>query len=566
MRFIFIPVFLLVSLFSFSQDSLPEAYFINPLKIPISLSGSFGELRDNHFHSGLDIRTQQRIGLDVHASAPGYISRLKTGPFGYGNVLYIQHPNGYTTVYAHMEEFAPKIREYVRKRQYELKKHEIELYPQAHELPVDQGEFIGLSGNSGSSGGPHLHFEIRDAAQRPLNPFLFGMQTRDSKPPQVRGVFVYPQQEDAHANLSAQQQELHLTKIADGSYQAKTVEAFGELGFGINAMDYMDDSNFTHGIYQIQTCLNGEPQLEITFDQFSFANTRYINQYIDYYHYRDKKARIQKLFIEENNKVDMSIKMTQNKGLVNIKDSLDYKYEIYLKDFAGNLTYVKIPIRGMQADLEEIKPKPDKTTDFLAFADKPNVFDLEKYDVFVPKDALYEDTFLKLEEVSGGIQVHEFTTPLHKNITIGFNAEQYNKEDFEKLYVARVLPWGKKYYSDTYKEENRISTRTRIFGFYKLEMDTTPPTIVPVNFRDKKWVSELKYLNLRIKDEESGIADYHATINGEFIVMEYDYKTGILRYDFRDKVSNQTENNLKVIVVDNVGNSATFEAVFYRKE
>jgi len=561
----FLILFFLVKI-SFGQAPLPETYFINPVNIPISLSGSFGELRNNHFHSGLDIRTQGRIGIPVHAAASGYISRMKVGVFGYGNVLYIQHPNGYTTVYGHMEEFSPKIRKYLRENQYRLEKNTIELFPGKGEIPIEQGELIGLSGESGSAGGPHLHFEIRDGSQRPMNPFLFGMQVEDTKPPVVKALQVYPQNENSHVALSARQQELHFTKNKEGSYQTKTIEAYGKLGFGVDAIDYMNGSNNTHGIYHIQTCLNGEPQMEITFDNFSFANTRYINRYIDYAHFKDKKSRVQKLFLEENNKVDMQINMINEHGLIDIKDSLDYKFEIYLKDFAGNLTHIKIPIKGVKATAEEIVPKPDETTDFFAQANKPNVFELEHHDIYIPKDALYENTYLKLDETAGSVDVHKFTTPLHKNITIGFKADKYTKEDFDKLYVARRYPWGTKYYSPTYKEENRITTRTRTFGTYGLEMDTIAPTITPVNFRDKKWVSDLKYLKLKIKDEESGIADYYGTINGKFIVLEYDYKSDIIRYDFRDKVSDQTENNLKVIVVDNVGNSATFEATFFRKE
>lgn len=561
----FLILFLLVKV-SFGQAPLPKTYFTNPVNIPISLSGSFGELRSNHFHSGLDIRTQGKIGIEVHAAASGYISRLKAGVFGYGNVLYIQHPNGYTTVYGHMEEFSPKIRKYLRENQYRLEKNTLELFPEKNELPVEQGELIGLSGESGGAGGPHLHFEIRDGAQRPMNPFLFGMEVKDTKPPVVKALQVYPQNENSHVALSASQQELHFTKNKDGSYQTKTIEAYGELGFGIEALDYMDGSNNTHGIYHIQTCLNGEPQMDITFDDFSFANTRYINRYIDYAHFKDKKSKVQKLFLEANNNIDMQINVLHENGLIDIKDSLDYKFEIYLKDFAGNLTHIKIPIRGVKAAVEDLKPKPDKTTEFFAQADKPNVFELEHHDIFIPKDALYENTYLKLSESAGSVDVHEFTTPLHKNITIGFKADKYTKEDFDKLYVARRYPWGTKYYSQTYKEDNRITTRTRTFGTYGLEMDTIPPTIQTLNFRDKKWVSDLKYLKLKIKDEESGIADYYGTINGKFIVLEYDYKSGIVRYDFRDKISDQTENNLKVIVVDNVGNSTTFEATFFRKE
>lgn len=565
MRFLLLLFSFLFIQLSFGQSSIPTDYFISPLNVPLSLSGNFGELRDNHFHSGLDIRTQQRNGLKVNATADGYVSRVKIGLYGYGNVIYVQHPNGYTTVYAHLQEFSPKIRAYVKKRQYAQKKNTIELFPGKNELPVEQGEVIALSGESGGAGGPHLHYEIRDAQQRPMNPLLFGIQIADNRPPVVSGLYVYPQNENSHVNQNGDFQKLHLYKTADGNYKTETIEAYGKLGFGVDALDYTDNAPFTNGIYDIQTCLNGEPQLDILFNKFSFANTRYINRYIDYSYYRLKKSRIQKLFIEPNNLVDMSIDAPLN-GYITIQDNLDYKYEIVLKDYSGNKTHITIPIKAVKENSKDITREEEKTTDYYAQWNKPNVFDLEYHDVYIPKNALYENTYLDLEDSPGEVKVHHFNIPLHRDITIGFDASQYKPEDREKLYVARVMPWGQKYYSSTYKDGTRITTKTKTFGDFRLERDDTPPTITPLNFRDKKWVSELNFLKLKIKDNESGIDTYYGTINGQFIVLEYDYKTDQIQYDFRDKISNDTENNLKIIVVDNVGNSSTFEATFYRKE
>ena len=155
--------FLCLFLKSFSQEDIPQDYFESPLEIPLILSGTFGELRSNHFHSGMDIKTHQQTGLNVLASASGYVSRIKVSHFGYGKALYVQHPNGYTSVYAHLKEFAPEIEAYIKERQYAKESYEIEVFPEADELPVKQGEVIAYSGNSGGSGGPHLHFEIRDS-------------------------------------------------------------------------------------------------------------------------------------------------------------------------------------------------------------------------------------------------------------------------------------------------------------------------------------------------------------------------------------------------------------------
>ena len=169
MRLIIIPFLFFISV-SMAQNSYPQDYFQSPLEIPLILSGTFAELRSNHFHSGLDIKTQQQSGLKVMAAASGFVSRIKVSHFGYGKALYITHPNGYTTVYAHLQNFNPEIDAYIKHRQYKNESYEIELFPKAGELLVNNGDIVAYSGNTGGSGGPHLHFEIRNKQEHPMNP------------------------------------------------------------------------------------------------------------------------------------------------------------------------------------------------------------------------------------------------------------------------------------------------------------------------------------------------------------------------------------------------------------
>ena len=185
-RLLFFLVLVCIHHTVFTQVSYPKDYFVKPLDIPLILSGTFGELRSNHFHSGLDIKTQQREGLNVYASAEGYVSRIKISHWGYGKALYITHPNGYTTVYGHLKKFSPTIEAYVKRHQYEKEKFQIQLFPKEDELKVTKKQVVALSGNSGGSGGPHLHYEIRDANARPTNPMLFGIEIKDTKAPQIR--------------------------------------------------------------------------------------------------------------------------------------------------------------------------------------------------------------------------------------------------------------------------------------------------------------------------------------------------------------------------------------------
>ncbi len=545
-----------------AQSEIPKDYFKSPLEIRLTLAGSFGELRSNHFHSGMDLKTDQRTGLNVHAAGPGYVSRIKVQQWGFGKAIYIQHPNGYTTVYGHLKEFSPEIKAYVRKHQYEKESFEIELFPSKNKLPVTQGEIIALSGNTGSSGGPHLHFEIRNEQSIPINPMLFGLDIKDSRQPIISSLFVYAVGDSAYINNSVERQKIRLIPLSDGTFKTETINAFGKIGFGISTVDQMDYEHNKNGTYKIETFCNGSKDFEMTFDKFSFAESGYINRMIDYSYYKEKDKRIQKLFIEPNNELSIYSNIV-NKGLVDVKDGEDFIFVVKVSDFAGNSNVIRIPIEAQISDT--IKFKEPKKTDYFASSERATVFEEGIFDVYIPKSALYEDTYLNISTDGETIHLHEATTPLHKNLTLGFDVSKYSEADRRKLCIVRTYPWGAKYYCTTYKEGNRFTTHTKTFGTYTLGTDDTPPKVTPVNFSDGKWISNNETMSLKITDDFSGISAYRATVNGKFILMEYNHKTDLITYYFSDGIVTDTENNLKVIVTDNVGNSTVFEAVFHRK-
>ncbi|GHC64014.1 M23 family metallopeptidase [Ulvibacter litoralis] len=545
-----------------SQNNIPTDYFSNPLEIPLILSGSFGELRSNHFHSGLDIKTQQREGIPIYAPADGYVKRIKVGHYGYGKALYIQHPNGYTTVYAHLREYAGAIDAYVKKNQYDKETYEIELFPDNTTLNIAKGDIIAYTGNSGSSGGPHLHYEIRDASSRPMNPMLFGVDIPDTKKPLVNTVMVYPISDDAQINQSQNPIKLRLIHQKDGSFKAEKITAFGKIGFGINTNDQQDGASNKNGVYDIKTTFNGVEKYNIQFKKFSFDETRYLNRYIDYSYFMKNRNRVQKLFRESNNPLSLITEVDDN-GYITIEEGFTSTYTIEITDFKGNKTLVSIPVEGKQEEI--LKPKATAETPDFIHANQATSLTKGKFNVFIPANSLYEDAYLDISTQGDTIHLHEDTIPIHKNITLSIDVSNYKGPDKDKLYLGRLNYKGDPYYNSTYRKGDKLSARTRTFGTYTLVLDTTPPTIKPVNFAANKWITKNKTLKIKIDDDLSGINTYRATINGKFILMEYNYKTDVLTYDFDDKVIDESENNLKVIVVDNVGNSATFEATFFRK-
>lgn len=557
-------IFFLLSLnFCFAQVQYPQDYFRSPLDIPLVLSGTFAELRSNHFHSGLDIKTQQRTGLNIYATADGYISRIKISHYGYGKALYIIHPNGYTTVYAHLKSFGDTIETYIKECQYEKESYEIEVFPQPTELPVTKGEIIALSGNSGSSGGPHLHFEIRDNAERPINPLLFGIDIKDTKSPFVSAVYAYPKTKSSHVNDSYSRKELRLIPNKNGDYTVEPIKAFGEIGFGIVSYDQQDMATNKNGLSNVQSFINGNKNFEIDFKRFSFSETKHINRLIDYEVYKSKRSRIQKLFVQKGNPLSLYKDVTES-GYIKVEDSTSSIYKVRLRDFKGNESWITIPILGHYK-----APKPIQTeVSSQYFIHANQVANLKDQDVsvYIPNDTFYDDFHLNFGVRSDTLTLHRDEVPLKKNLTITYDISSYKGSDKSKLYIAKLYGYRKtpRYISTTKKGE-LLSARTKNLGTFTLETDLEAPTIKPVNFQDKKWVSKLSSLKVKIADKASGISNYRATVNGKWVLMEYDYKTSLLVHYFSDNVIKDTENNLKIIVTDNVGNSSTFEATFFKK-
>jgi murein DD-endopeptidase MepM/ murein hydrolase activator NlpD len=339
------PFFLLISLFTFSQNPYPQDYFVQPLEIPMQLSGNFGELRPNHFHAGFDFKTNQKEGLNVHASAEGYVSRIKIASNGYGKAIYITHPNGYTTVYGHLQKAVGAIQEKIEELQYAAKSYEIEAYLKPDELPISKNQIIAISGNTGGSEGPHLHFEFRDSkTEKIINPLFFGLKFKDTKKPIVSGVYVYPIDENSVVNESKIPVMLSLSLQKDGTYISDKVMASGRIGFGINASDWDDVSYNANGVYKTQIISNGTPVFGYELDQMVFDEGRYVNAFIDYGRYKKSHQRVQKLFMK--NPFNWSnIYQNVANGIYNVTPNFTSNQRIEVSDFNQNKTIISVPIQ-----------------------------------------------------------------------------------------------------------------------------------------------------------------------------------------------------------------------------
>lgn len=558
--------FILLTVATSAQTVYPQDYFGLPLDVPMQLSGNFGELRPNHFHAGFDFKTLQREGLKVYAVADGYISRIKISTFGNGKAIYITHPNGYTSVYCHLQNALGVIDDYIKKEQYHEQGFEVELFPKATDLIIAKGQVIALSGNTGSSEGPHLHFEIRDTkTENIINPLLFGYTNNlpDAKKPIVSAVYVYPVDTKTVVNQSKRPLLLNLVLQKDGTYLANKVSANGKIGFGLTAVDYDNVSFNKNGVYKVQTFLNGKPTFGYQFDTFSFNDMHYVNALIDYPRYRKTYQRVQKLFMINPYKLSI-ITTDADQGIITVVPNLSSMYRIEVADFFGNKTIVSIPI---SFDLSTpVVQKELVASTYFVKANKDNIFAKNNMSVFFPAGTFYEDFDMNFDVKGDTLHLHDDSVAVHSYFTITIENDKYTPAQKEKMFIADVDKSGRLGYNSTTIKGNVYTARSRSLCRYTLAADTLAPIVVIASPIENKWISSQKTLQFTISDAGSGIKSYDGYLNGQWILFEHDSKTKKITHNFSDGIVVEGANDLKLVVTDNVGNSTTFESHFFRSQ
>ncbi len=546
--------------FIFAQTQYPKDYFRPPLDIPMQLSGNFGELRPNHFHAGFDLKTNQREGLNVYAIADGYVSRIKISTFGNGKCIYITHPNGYTSVYGHLQTPVGEILNYVKKKHYKEKAYEIEMFLKPDELPVTKGQLIALSGNTGSSEGPHLHFEIRDTkTEFVINPIFFGFDKniKDTKKPTISSVYVYPLN-NSTVNQSKQPLLLNVALQKDGTYLASKVKANGKIGFGIVAVDFDDVSFNKNGVFNVSTFFNGNQNYNYQFNTYSFDEMRYVNALIDYGKYKKSGQRVQKLFMKTPYALSI-IKTDSLRGIIPVEPNLASTYRIEVSDYFGNLSTITVPVE-YDAATPIVKEEP-VTSKYFIKVNKDSNFEKDNMSVFFPAGTFYDDFNLNFDVKNNRIYIHDDTVPVHSNFTITIKDSSYPEELRDKLYIGRGNS-----YNGTIRKGDVFTAKSKTLGQFGLVLDTIKPTIKIVKPIQDKWISDVKKIDFIINDSSSGIKSYNGYLNGNWILFEYENKTKKITHTFDDTMLAEGANDLKIEVIDNVGNSAIFETHFFRSQ
>ncbi len=539
-------------------NTYPQNYFNPPLEIPMYLSGTFGELRSNHFHSGIDIKTQGKEGLNVLATADGVVSRIKVSPYGFGKAIYIVHPNGFTTVYAHLQKFSDKIEEYIRKEQYRQQTFAIELFPSSSAFPVKQGEVIGYSGNTGGSGGPHLHFEIRDTrTEKIINPLLFGFDVKDDRTPDLYSLEVY---NFSNGELTGTQ-SLRLLETSPGVYRLAgndVIEVSGKPAFGLQAFDRLNGANNKNGVYHIQMRIKGEPHYSFKMETFAFHETRFINSHIDYGQRVCCRKNINKLYIEPGNRLS-TYQDAKPMRLPELQSDSIYDVKIEVSDVAGNVSELVFNIKHSGHQLRDIESATPLLPVFKH--NQSNFFKEAKIELILPENALYRDVYFEYRELepcssclSAIHQVGAEEIPVHRYYTLRIKPHSIYEGDYSKLAIASLVDRKIVDYEGGTYENGYVTTRTRQFGQFAVVADTLPPVIKPLNFSNKGNVSSLSSLKIKVTDDFSGVDEYTPTVDGNWVLMEYDAKNDLLILDtsILDIVSG--EHTLKLRVKDEKDN------------
>jgi hypothetical protein len=527
-----------------------------PLDIPLVLAANFGELRSNHFHTGIDFKTNRRTGYNILSVEDGYVSRIKVSPWGYGHVVYIDHYNGLTSVYAHCESFVGELGVLTKDQQEKHEGFEFEYYPAKDSLKVKKGQVIAKSGNTGGSTAPHLHFELRETiTEHALNPLLFNFDIEDTQAPTIRELKIYGLTEEGYRVPNKTKR--YQTWGSNGKYHVSgnTVEVDasftsekGGIGFSFDVIDKLDAANNVCGINEAFFFVDDDTIFSQNMERISFASNRQINTHKDYEEYHNRRRHFQKAFKTKDNPLPIYRKMT-NGGIIKADPGKSYDLKYIAKDAYGNTSQLDFTLNvqeGKKMDeqiLYNIQKKLYPDSAFLSY-------DSDHYILF-PPGILYEPTPLKLSSTDNYITFGDDLIPLQETFKLMLPVKSGKLN--AKYYIQRVSRYGTEYSEGGTVKDGWITARIKSFGEFSVEVDTLAPQIRNRNFVNNETVNG-KQLSWNISEEESGLVDYDIYINGKWYLLQYEPKRSMFFFvPQKDLKGNKT---VLIRAVDACGNKS----------
>jgi hypothetical protein len=581
--FLFVFIFLITNVYAqkFQQD-----YFRSPITVPLSLSANFGEIRPNHFHAGIDIRTQQREGLPILAMADGYISRIKIQSYGYGKMLFVNHPNGYTSVFAHLSGYSPAIAKYLKENQYKQEVFEIDLSPDKELFKVKKGDTIAFSGNTGSSAGPHIHFEIRETkSEWVVNPLLTGFDIKDHVAPTINKIRFYPLEQSTVFEVIRAGRKGNITTVyfepfdlavtgTNGKYQLtgiKSIKVKGTFGVAITTSDRMDNTGFKCGVYSITLKTWKEIIFKSTLESMNFYDIRYVNAHIDYEQSIAGKGEYQRMFLLPNNHLPI-YQVNKDRGWIKLKPNDSMYLTVEVADIHNNTSsmVLKVAYLNKAVTSRKIPSEPDSNIYKKIPYDRPSFFKTNDIELYFMANTFYDTLrmlYRKMPKIpktfSDRYMIGSCKIPVQDYFTIKIRATNLPERLRSKALIASFgAKGGMLSYGGSYKD-GFIESKIRNFGTFAIGVDTIAPNIKPLNIQENSHMEKFQSIKVKISDEFSGIRNYKGSIDGKWILMEYDKKSQILIYSF-DNTLKSGLHNFCLEVTDNKDNVKTICLNFYK--
>ncbi len=547
-KFLFGLILLLLCQNGFAQIDPDSTDFIPPINYKLKLAGSFAELRTNHFHAGIDIKSKDGTGgEDIIAAEEGFISRIKIQSGGYGRALYMDHPNGYTTVYAHLEEFEKSLEDFIENVQVSVEQFEVDVYLPPGKFTFNQGEKIGVLGNTGRSYAPHLHFEIREtSSERPMMPSLFNIKVEDNIPPVIKEVYVY--ELDEYGNPIDKKKVGHTGEKGNYSLRSSYVDvSSNKVGIGVNTYDRADGVWNKNGVYALRIEKGDSSIFETKFDKISFSESKAINAIIDYKHFKSSKSRILKLFNTECNPLS-NYNVKNENGWINLEDGKSGEYKVFVEDGSGNESSFNIAFDLTPSDEKIEKPGfhiQCGTIDTVNLSSRTKVIFFE--------NTLYNDQHIEIKEEGNGldynISIKNENSPAHR----AFKLNIPNIQDPE-IIIVKLENGGLVNFGGQIEGENFIAYLDE-FGHYYLTKDEVAPTITRQSTVTKGGFKVYRFHISDNLDYDSSLGDYGINVisEGQWVPFDYDLKNDVVIVDSQYIPSGS--NSFSVNVVDHSGNS-----------
>ena len=554
MRFFLRILFTILFIFNINFIFSQEINFHTPIDAPFDLSGTFGEFR-SRFHTGIDFKSRGVQGQKIFSIEDGFVSRIEVNNYGYGKVIYIDHPNGYTSVYAHLRNFSPELNSYIKSELYKSQKNSIKKFPKKNEFIISKGSLIGYSGNTGRSFGPHLHFEIRETKnQDAINPLMFNYKYIDQERPIIRGLYIINEENSLVKKLPMRKK---ISKLNDSTYISEIIEYNGKIGLGLDIYDIQYKNLYNqNGIYKVELFIDSILSYSYQMDKIKFSENHFKKIMYDYQSLIERNKKVLKIYTPRNSNLSF-LKKNSFDGIINSEDFKDSSITIKISDWNKNSSYLKFKIKSIDS---KIKESPSEGIEILTTQN----YTLNKNSsiIEIGKNTFYDDLLLNVSYDSDTLNLGEEKNPFRSSIKIKLPHRIIDTMRLRQSFVGKIVNNRVSYLSSK-KDDSFIFTNTSSLGKYTVSIDTLKPEIRSINFKNNSNVKGKNSLRLRLKDELSGIKNYSSYLNGNWVLFEYEPKSNLIFHDLSDGVIKNGENELIIKYEDGVGNKGVYKSKIY---